>query len=247
MSDQLPVICGVQCIHVPPVYFPVELIVQQNLLATYERLERRTIDATYNKRDRVLEGGAGIGISTLNLSWRAGFVVAYEPLSDYARIARKNLEMNNVNVEVHNAALAPKEGRVLYNRRSVVSASSGIASGYGDVVDTIEVDCVSIDAEVKKYNINCIHLDIEGSEYEILTQMNLEPINKITVEIHPGIIGLKNVDRMFRHLQNSGFVMAGFAGDATPDGGILRVSNRCVLAIARPEFVDEIRTIEWAI
>lgn len=216
-------------------YFPVELILQ-HLIAPYEGLERTVISRTYTKHDRVLEGGTGTGISTVTIAQFAEFVVSYEPLPNYVEVARVNIAANNANAIVNNAALAMSNGAVSYSRRAIASASSGLDDKlYGEpTLEVFDIPAVSIDDEVRKYNINGIHLDVEGSEYELLTNMDLSQIDKITMEVHPTVIGVGRVDSMFEHLRWQGFHMAGMCG-----GRFFPKTNYAV-SFAREEFLDEI-------
>jgi len=217
-------------------YFPIELIAQ-HLLGPYEQLEGNAIQTTFDANDRVIEGGAGIGVNTVRIARLASFVVAYEPIASYAKVARTNVDLNGANAEIRTVALALKDGQVEYSIRSIVSASSALPDRLYPEPTAVRlvVECANIDTEVKRYNINALHLDVEGTEHELLMNMDLTPIDKITMEVHPTVLGIDRVEEMIQHLIGEGFERAAIAGE------IFYPKSNYIVSYARPQFIDEIR------
>lgn len=150
---------------------------------------------------RVLEGGTGHGTVTRAIAERAELVVSCEPQHEVHFEALGNLAY--LDVLLIPAALMPRGGMLpMYFKEDWWNTS---ASPVGDYVDKMMVPGVSAEALIRTLDINCLVLDIEGYELELLPLIDLDPIELITFEYHPHKVPQDSDIYLFRYLQNAGF------------------------------------------
>lgn len=198
----------------------------------YETYEMALVGTVYDKDDRVLEAGAGTGYITREIARRTQFVCSIEAMEDYAALAKENCGFAELtNVEVLYGALGTTDGVVDFHRYSVPFASSTLPDPRMVAMDTVNVPSYSLDGLVTKHGINALHLDLEGAERRILLESNLEPINKITLEMHPYIYGEEGASHLLGFLRDAGFEAVLISGaEWYPD-------RTYVVTLARPEMV----------
>ncbi len=149
-----------------------------------------------NKVDPIIvDLGAHIGMTTLyykSLFPRAK-IWAYEPHPDNFALLKKNIEENQIeNVEIIQAAVAPKTGLLLLNDPIEDNAwKSGmgiIPRGWKGIQTTreVQVEAVGIN-QVLNRKIDIFKIDIEGMEYEVVRAAGLElkRVQHILIEVHP--------------------------------------------------------------
>ena len=130
-----------------------------------------------------LDIGANIGaFSVWAGSQRASEVIAYEPCSENYKLAKQNMELNNVPGQVHQVAVGHENGSfdVRYNPDTPARSSSQATKGtvertkmvdFNDVVDVLQP--------------NGIKLDAEGAELAILDgNVNLDGVDYLVMEYH---------------------------------------------------------------
>jgi len=204
----------------------------------YETGELTLSSLVYDREDRVLEAGCGIGAVTVLVARMVEHIVALEAQWTYATIARVNLERNHIeNVEVLNAALGIGDGKATFNvRRSPQCSSVMGATTISDAIkSTYEVEQMDVNRLIREHSINALHLDVEGGEVEILPHVDLRPLRKLVLEMHPNTIGSEEVVRLVGLVWDAGLEPAMIAGARQyPHGGH-------VLAFARSEAAEEIR------
>lgn len=117
----------------------------------------------------IIDVGAFIGDTALILSnLTSDKVFAFEATSKYYNLLLKTLELNNTkNVIPVHAALGSNHGRVHVN---VAGACSSILRPNIDPENVEEVNLITLDTFVEKYNLDVglIKVDIEGYELEFL-------------------------------------------------------------------------------
>jgi len=131
-------------------------------------------------------GGFGITVGVAsNLIGSEGSITVYEADSNRIKNLTKILELNDIsNVEVEHAAV-------------------------GDL--SIEVD--SIPKIVSPENLSAcdiLELDCEGSEYQIISEMNITP-NIVIVELHPNLLDV-DVEQFTSLLKESGYEIVDIFG-----------------------------------
>ncbi|KKK62524.1 hypothetical protein LCGC14_3003460, partial [marine sediment metagenome] len=167
----------------------------------------------------------------------AGYVVGYEPNPFYSMVCNTNLDLNDLHVEIYNAALGSQPGRSPFYLRE----SGGASSLWPDelyssrTVEEIEVQVVAIDEVVQGKKINTLVIDAEGSEYELLTNMDLRPINKLVIEMHGQQLGESGTSEILAKLGKAGFDLATIVGPS------LYPNSSYILVVGRPEVVEYVR------
>ena len=187
--------------------FPMKMITMF-FLHEYEILERRIIYKMYDENDRVLEAGAGSGVTGLSILRTGAWLVAYEPQEAFANLAVAVYAVNGYDdVEVRVGAIASKSGSVLLAIDKIAWDAT--------ILDTkastkeVEVPCLNVNEAIARDNINALHLDVEGAEVNILEALDFTPLNKFTAEIHPSMIGFDTYDDIIKpKLLDAGFYEA---------------------------------------
>jgi FkbM family methyltransferase len=117
------------------------------------------------------------------------------PIADYVSkviavdILKPTVEYNKSKIYFENYAVSTKEGieKVILYKDSDATSIIDIFDEFNDAVDTFLIEIKPISYFMRKYNVDLFEImkmDIEGSEYEILNNLN-EPIAKqISVEFH---------------------------------------------------------------
>lgn len=155
-----------------------------------------------NMRPKVIvDLGANIGLTSLWLAARYGAarVIAVEPSTLNAHIARINLETNNIHADVLEAAVGAEDGTVLFDQGP--GATNGRVVDYGDpskkgssTPAQTAVEMVSMATVLKLLpedtSVDLLKIDIEGGEENLLSGdvSWLASVKTILAEFHPGLI-----------------------------------------------------------
>ena len=191
--------------------FPMPMIAKF-FLHEYEILERSVIYNMYNENDFVLEAGSGSGVTGLSILRTGAKLVTYEPQIEFVDHAATVYSLNGFkNVDVLGGAIASETGmvtlvidRVEWDATIIDTDSKGKA---------IEVPCISVNDAIIKHGVNALHLDVEGAEVNILEALDYALVNKVTLEVHPSMIGFGTYDEIIKPLlEDAGFEMVHEAG-----------------------------------
>lgn len=145
----------------------------------------------FKEGDIVIDIGANVGMVSILLAKKFPFlkIYSFEPLKENYDNFIKNIELNNIPkgvITAENKAVT-KDGRLI--TMSINSANKG-GSSTTDVIsinsimtkENSQVESITLEEIFKKYNINKLKLlkiDCEGSEYEILYNVNTDILNNI--------------------------------------------------------------------
>ena len=145
----------------------------------------------FKEGDIVIDIGANVGMVSILLAKKFPFlkIYSFEPLKENYYNLLKNIELNNIPngiITAENKAVT-KDGRLI--TMSINSANKG-GSSTTDVIsinsimtkENSQVESITLEEIFKKYNINKLKLlkiDCEGSEYEILYNVNTDILNNI--------------------------------------------------------------------
>lgn len=190
---------------------PVSLLVNM-FVDLYEMREMQLIRQVYSKKDRVLELGSGIGYTAMILAERIEYVVGLEPLPESFTAAEDNITLNDIaNVHLINSMASTYDGTHAYYARHLAYGSSEFPDKSGCEVDTrevLEAECVDVNRLINGYDLNALHMDIEGSEItvlpHILSSYCASMINKVSFETHTHLLGVEGNKSLFRQLIASG-------------------------------------------
>ena len=182
-------------------------VIDAILRKTYEQPEYNSIKKNLSKSDVVLEMGTGIGYISLQCARIVGEknVYTFEPSPTTAELALKNFELNNARINLSQKVLGPEKGKsTFYSCHNFESSSLSKRDG---VAREIEVECEDVNEVMKEIRPTFLVMDIEGGEAELIPKTNLSDIKKISMEIHPHVIGDDAVNSTVLHILNEGFVI----------------------------------------
>ncbi len=149
---------------------------------------KKKIDFKIEPDDVWLDGGSHIGIFSLYAAEnKAKKVYCFEPETDNYQIlsdnAKKIQEAYNIEIVCINKAINQNGGEAEFTIAPNTWRHS-LLTHYKKKLPTKTIQCIGIDEVLSSYpDINCIKLDIEGSELEILKlDHNFSNINKLVFE-----------------------------------------------------------------
>lgn len=175
----------------------------------FEAEESAQVAQIVRPGDNVLEIGAGIGfISTLlSRERRVSSVLAVEAnpaLIDYmAELHARNKvrKVRRLNAVLTNE---PVESKTFYLRLDFWMGS--LLPGPNAYVGMVEVPTRNIDALIRDEAVTLIVCDIEGGEAALFEGVDLRGVDRVFLELHDHITGLRSVGRLFALLGQQGFV-----------------------------------------
>lgn len=169
---------------------------------TYEIEERFLLQKFLEPKDRVLELGAGMGLVTAICAKNAATTVSIEANPDLISLITSNLAFNGLNATVIHGIAGTNDGIADFHVAPQFWSSSTIDRGNSV---KISLPVVDVNRLIDENNINVLVLDIEGGEDDLLRQTNLTRIEKICVEIHPGVLGKAVASQLVGFLISNGF------------------------------------------
>jgi FkbM family methyltransferase len=146
--------------------------------------------------DRVIvDAGANVGTFAIYAAWRAPLakIISVEPLPSTFQRLREQIERNNLadRVATLNYALAGTPGVRSFADERVPSGQKRLVSQANEFARPgQEVQCTTLEAildQQRADEVDLLKMDIEGTEYEALTQTpipTLSRIKRIVVELH---------------------------------------------------------------
>ncbi len=141
---------------------------------TYEAGTLKLMNDILRDGDTFIDIGANIGLMSLHagkILGENGRVVSFEPLSNTYNILVENIALNNFrNVEVVNTAIGSTNGVVdIFDNIVNRGSSSLIKPNYTESCHKIPINRLDDYLEEHGINsINCIKIDVEGWELEVL-------------------------------------------------------------------------------
>lgn len=146
--------------------------------------------------DAVVDMGANVGFFTARLAATGAEVHAWEP-DPYAFDKLQSRFSGVGNVNLHNAAVAQRPGRLRLARKAAFDRDPGRHSTASSIYfspesggESIEVDVVSFDEALArcKAPVKLVKMDIEGAEFDILKSIFADParcpVEALYVETH---------------------------------------------------------------
>ena len=170
----------------------------------YEDREAALVRNMIEPGDRVLEMGAGIGFITLLCAKRCGAenVLSYEANPHNEPLIRRNFELNGLRPQLRIRAVSvTSDERELFVDPNILSTGF-INRGRGA---TAMVKCDAIADVIDEFQPNCLVLDVEGAEIDLLPAAPLDGVNKIILETHARIVGEEATRNLDLNLQSRGF------------------------------------------
>jgi FkbM family methyltransferase len=175
----------------------------------YEREEVELIRRYVKPGDRVLEMGAGLGVTTMVAARIVGAeaIHTFEANPCLIPLFRENAARNGLDIKIRNVVLWPESTRAA--RREIGLAADGAFWAASVVTEpeaaSTRVPVESFEAACAEHAANVLVMDIEGFEIDIFEQCDLAAFDRVIVEIHYRVAGRERTDRAVRGMQDRGF------------------------------------------
>ena len=139
------------------------------------------------------EGGVAVvlggfrGLSSFRFAAKGYKVISFEPIPSFAREIRHQAELKNSDIQVVEAAASDSDGFLSLeeNGESTSRAHPGMVNG--EVVAAKKIDFGEWLRELNSV-INILEINIEGSEYEVLTRLiqskEITKVDRINIQFH---------------------------------------------------------------
>lgn len=175
----------------------------------------------------IIDLGANIGAASVWFATRYGCtkLVAVEPVSDSARVARINLTRLDIEAEVIEAAVGPRAGTARFETNA--TSTLGRLSDEG-----VEVAVITVPDLIERFlpgeRISLLKMDIEGGEEELFNGDTswLSRVDCLVVELH--------TDRVDSRGIISALERAGFTRHPISEHNLYRGPADLVAAFRRP-------------
>ena len=183
------------------------------LSGAYESHEKQMCMDFLNENDSVLEIGGAIGFIGLLCQKKIGIrnYTCFEANPRTFEILKRNYELNGLEPRVFNMALAHADGEVELEVGSDFWENTICHNGKSaDGVKTVKVPAGTIETLFKltPHDVNVLIIDIEGAEQFIDFTLIPAAVNKLIIELHPGVIGQEMTYNIVAALINAGFRVA---------------------------------------
>jgi FkbM family methyltransferase len=156
--------------------------------------------------DIVLDIGAGIGFISTLIARRAERVISVEANPDLLPFMKTLHRVNGVrNATPINAVLGESgSGMATFYQRDDFWMGS-LAAGPNPYTATVKVPCMGLNKLLRRERITLIVCDIEGAESVLFTDAKLCCVDRVYLELHDHITGLKGVSSVFEAMAAHGF------------------------------------------
>lgn len=180
---------------------------------SYEDVERNVVGRIFHDNDNVIEIGGGIGAVTVCIANAVGAsnVLAVEANRELLPLIEATTAANGFDVAVRHGAVMSKAAKSVETEKVEFMISSDFwASSQidtGAIIKRISVPIVILEDLIKDRQANSLVIDIEGGEVELLMNVDLSPIEKMIIEIHPDLVGKKACAKLIGKLIEEGFLI----------------------------------------
>lgn len=175
----------------------------------------RLVHRYVEEGDRVLDAGAGIGVTSCiagSLSKRT--VLAIEPNQTLHSIVMKNADLNKVSIQVEQGCfvVGQHEGYTDFHIAEEVWSSSVFATNMDCNKSSDKVAVTDFDETIKSHDINTLIIDIQGSELGFFDDKDMSHIDKAIITINTPLIGEKGTAQIIRTLHQKGLEIQDMSG-----------------------------------
>ena len=156
--------------------------------------------------DIVLDIGAGIGFISTLIARRAERVISVEANPDLLPYMERLHRLNHVtNVKRLNVVLGEACGgtATFYQRTDFWMGS--LSEGPNPYRSVVQVPCAGLDSLLEREGVSLVVCDIEGAESFLFEHTNLRGVDRIYLELHDHITGLKGIAAVFSAMAARGF------------------------------------------
>jgi len=197
---------GIKIPFVPDIITPA--ISQPMRNNRYEGGECKALRQLLQEGDRVLELGAGVGLTSTIAALHPGVesVLAVEANPGLISLIKETYRINKASkVTLLNGIIAADctEPTDFYLRQDFWASS--IEADSRPYEEVVKVTPYRITDLMARQNPTVISCDIEGAELGLFDDVDLSEVRLLIIEFHPKVYGQDNVDRLIAMLWNKGF------------------------------------------
>ena len=182
------------------------------LSGAYEAYEKQMCRDFLNKNDSVIELGGAIGFIGMICQKQIGITdyASFEANPKTADILKRNYQLNGLKPNVWVMALGCSDGEVDLEIGTDFWENSIVTADPQKGSHTVRVECGTMETLLTKCGVtpNVLIIDIEGAEQFIDFNALPTTVNKVIMELHPGVIGQAAVYDIVAALVNRGFRVA---------------------------------------
>jgi FkbM family methyltransferase len=157
--------------------------------------------------DVVVEFGSGLGIAAARvhraINPKAHFCFEANPVA--VAYSRHLFTINEMQIDVDQRALGNGSTSHFYAANDYILSSFDIPKNTKHF-KKIDIPTISLSAVIKEKNPTAVFCDIEGAEDEFLPPEDLQGVDKVIIELHPGHYGMHGVQRIKDKFTKNGFV-----------------------------------------
>lgn len=152
----------------------------------YERDEVEIARARLVPGDRVIELGAGLGVTAMVAAKAVGAdnIMAFEANPGLLPVARANAARNGLAVRFENRVLMPRDQLPASGQVHFKIEPAFWASSLSDDQTGLAVPAGALEDAIASFGANALVMDIEGMEVSLIEAVDLSAINKFIFEIH---------------------------------------------------------------
>lgn len=176
------------------------------VLGTYEQEEMDLADRTFVPGDRVVVAGCGMGWTAVWIARRVGVgnVVGIEPQAHLVDLVRQNVAYNGMPLTVRHGALTRDGAAATYTTNPDNWALTRAAE-WGRVPPAQPAPGVDL-VPMQRAGWDCLALDIEGGEVDVLTDLVLSRTRKLLLDLHRFAVDTRGLEK---RLVDSGMELVG--------------------------------------
>ena len=166
-----------------------------------------------NADDRLVEFGMGLGIAAAmaHHACRPQLHHCFEANPAVIGYARKLFALNGFEIEIHNKALGDGRSMPFFAVDDYMRSAFDRPTGRQDFRE-ISVPTERIEDILARLRPTALFCDIEGAELTFLDPAQLGTVQKVVIELHPGIYGTARMNEYVSAFRDNGFAVAGKAG-----------------------------------
>ncbi|NOR61451.1 MAG: FkbM family methyltransferase [Rhodobacteraceae bacterium] len=171
----------------------------------FEAEEAAQLPFIVKPEDIVLDIGAGIGFISTLIARRAERVISVEANPDLLPFMAKLHALNSIeNATRLNVVLGEVEAGLatFYQRRDFWMGS--LSKGPNPYKSAVKVPYMALNPLLKKERVSLIVCDIEGAEAFLFNRADLAGVDRVYLELHDHITGLKGVAAVFEAMAAQG-------------------------------------------
>lgn len=174
----------------------------------YEQEEISILKKVLERNDRILEVGAGLGFLSAYCSKKidSSSVFAYEANPHLKQLIYKNYRINKVFPNLENCILENSDlkSKKFFIEKDFYSSSTFQRS---DDANGTCVPVKNLNREINRIKPTFLIVDIEGGELDFFNEIKFNTIEKIILEVHPKIIGMRGTNSVIKKLLDSGYFL----------------------------------------